>query len=112
MPKLPRGRTRRLEATKKPPCMPKMQAVVTMALATAMRRGELAAMRWRDINVKARTLHIPATKTGQPRTMPLSRTAEEVLFTMHLDHALHLEIGARDKHRRLMLSNEADFIRI
>ncbi|HQU07594.1 MAG: hypothetical protein B7X04_01460 [Parcubacteria group bacterium 21-54-25] len=47
------------------------------AIETAMRRGEIAVQRreHRSGNV----LHIPQTKTDQPRTIPLSRRAMEIL---------------------------------
>ncbi|MHB1565219.1 MAG: tyrosine-type recombinase/integrase [Acidiferrobacter sp.] len=52
---------------------------VTWAIATAMRRGEIAAMRWEHVDRKARVLLIPETKTGTPRRIPLSTAALTVL---------------------------------
>jgi integrase len=56
-----------------------------LALATGMRRGELLNARWGDINWLASTLHIPHTKTGEPRTIPLSEQAKRVLATLAID---------------------------
>jgi integrase len=44
-----------------------------------MRRGELLNARTSHINWDASTLHIPTTKTGIPRTIPLTPRALNVL---------------------------------
>ena len=54
-------------------------SVITWAIETAMRRGEIAAMRWEHLDRQARVLLIPETKTGTPRRIPLSTTALAVL---------------------------------
>ena len=53
--------------------------IITWAIETAMRRGEIAAMRWEHVDRTARTLLIPDTKTGVPRIIPLSPAALAVL---------------------------------
>jgi integrase len=53
--------------------------LITWAIETAMRRGEIAAMRWEHVDRKARVLLIPETKNGTPRRVPLSTTALAVL---------------------------------
>ena len=58
---------------------PLMVSLVSFAIKTGMRRGEMLNMRWTDIGWSKRTLHIAQTKTGYPRTIPLSRTAIDVL---------------------------------
>ena len=52
---------------------------VQLALATAMRRGELLSLRWDRIDFKARTAFLPDTKNGHSRTVPLSSLAIQVL---------------------------------
>ena len=52
---------------------------VQLALATAMRRGELLSLRWDRIDFKARTAFLPDTKNGCSRTVPLSSVAIQVL---------------------------------
>jgi integrase len=51
--------------------------VITILLLTGQRRGELAAARWRDIDVKAMTWRIPAenAKSGRETLVPLSAWA-------------------------------------
>jgi integrase len=53
--------------------------IIVFALATAMRRGEILAMKWTDVDVQRRSLLIPETKNGDSRVIPLSRQAIAVL---------------------------------
>lgn len=53
--------------------------IIRFALETGMRRGEIVAMRWEQVNIKARVLHIPETKTGEARRIPLSSVAVTIL---------------------------------
>ncbi|MHB1608636.1 MAG: tyrosine-type recombinase/integrase [Acidiferrobacter thiooxydans] len=41
--------------------------IIIWAIETAMRRGEIAAMRWENLDRRAQVLLIPETKTGTPR---------------------------------------------
>lgn len=52
---------------------------VQLALATAMRRGELLSMRWEHIDLQNRTAFLSDTKNGESRTVPLSTVAVQVL---------------------------------
>jgi len=52
------------------------------ALETAMRRGELLALQWSDINLERQLLHIPKTKNGCPRTIPLTPAATAILLSL------------------------------
>ncbi|WP_366526596.1 tyrosine-type recombinase/integrase [Acidiferrobacter sp.] len=54
-------------------------SLITWAIETAMRRGEIAAMRWEHLDRKAKVLLIPETKNGTPRRVPLSTAALAVL---------------------------------
>lgn len=57
-----------------------MSAIVCLLIETCMRRGEVAAMR--RTHISGRLLHIPDTKTGHPRTIPLSDGAMVALEYM------------------------------
>lgn len=59
-----------------------LKPLVLLALETAMRRGELLAMRWEDVHLKDRVVHLPVTKNGNARTVPLSTKAVELLMRM------------------------------
>ncbi len=56
--------------------------LVELAIETAMRRGEILNMRWRDVSIEKHTLHIPTTKNGHARTIPLSGSALALLRTL------------------------------
>ena len=49
------------------------------ALFTGMRRGELMKLRWENVDLKARTLHLPSTKNGDPLDLPLSEFLSDLL---------------------------------
>lgn len=83
-PRKPQGRDRRLhpdeiqaiiDATESPD----LRDFIRLAVATGMRRGELASLRWEHIDLTRRTAHLPLTKTDTPRTVPLSSIATAVL---------------------------------
>ena len=56
-----------------------MLPLVLFALETAMRRGEILALRWDCIDMKNQTAHLELTKNGESRTVPLSSTAVKIL---------------------------------
>jgi integrase len=58
---------------------PILWQIITIAIETAMRRGEIVAMQWGHINWENGTLYIPDTKNGYPRTIPLTPKAITVL---------------------------------
>lgn len=86
-PKLSNARTRRLcpgeleaiETALDAARNPFVRPIVHLAIQTAMRRGEILHMRWEDLDLDAGTLFIPQTKTGVPRTIPLTVEAKEIL---------------------------------
>lgn len=86
-PSLPPGRDRRLMDDEEKRLLDAAQAsrckeigdMIIIALETAARRGEIAAMTWEHINLSRRTWHIPHTKNGTPRTVPLSSKAVVIL---------------------------------
>lgn len=56
-----------------------MKPIVQLALATAMRRGELLSLRWEHIDLQAQTAFLPMTKNGDSRLVALSSAAVQVL---------------------------------
>lgn len=56
-----------------------LKPIVRLAVETGMRRGELLDLKWSHIDLARRVVHIPITKTGKPRTIPLTDGAIEVL---------------------------------
>lgn len=53
--------------------------IIHFAIATGMRRGELLALTWTDVDLEARTALLTTTKNGEPRLAPLSPEALKVL---------------------------------
>lgn len=53
--------------------------VIVIALETAMRQGEILSLRWENISWKKRVAHLPYTKNGDARDVPLSNAAITVL---------------------------------
>ncbi|MBF9233324.1 site-specific integrase [Microvirga alba] len=59
-----------------------LRPFILLAVETGMRRGELLSVRWRDVDVERRTVKLAHTKNGDPRTVPLSPRALEVLSSL------------------------------
>jgi integrase len=62
-----------------------VRPVVLLALNTGLRRGELLALRWRDVDLGLRMLTVVAAsaKNGQTRRVPLNREATDLLNRWH-----------------------------
>ncbi|WP_082825380.1 site-specific integrase [Marinomonas sp. TW1] len=54
-------------------------AAIVFAIETAMRAGEICGITWEDVDLTKRTVYLPKTKNGNPRTVPLSKKAVKVL---------------------------------
>lgn len=86
-PKLPPGRDRRLTPREERTIMRyctkqgtrEMQAIVQIALETAMRQGEILSLKWEHINLKGRIAHLPETKNGSKRDVPLTMLARDII---------------------------------
>jgi len=52
---------------------------IILAIETAMRQGEIAKLRWENIDLDLRTALLPMTKNGTARRFPLSTKAIEAL---------------------------------
>lgn len=49
--------------------------IARWAIETAMRQGEILALDWQYVDLDKRTAHLPETKNGTARTVPLSTAA-------------------------------------
>ncbi len=60
-----------------------LQPLVLLALNTGLRRGELFALLWKNVDLKAKWLTVTGAhaKNGQPRRIPLNVEAVDVLST-------------------------------
>ena len=56
--------------------------LVQLAIETGMRRGELLGVCWQDVYIDQSFIHLPVTKNGDMRDVPLSIKAKRVLSTI------------------------------
>lgn len=59
-----------------------LYSIVVMALETAMRQGEILNLSWEHLNLKTRIAHLPETKNGTKRDVPLSVRARDALIRL------------------------------
>lgn len=67
------------------------------AIETAMRSGELVGLEWKHIDLASRVAHLPMTKNGSARDVPLSREAVRLLKALpRMDPVFGLTSQQRD----------------
>ncbi len=89
-PKSPPGRDRRLTPREERLILrychlhPNLElySIVVIALETAMRQSEILGLTWERINLKSRIAHLPETKNGAKRDVPLSVKARDAIIRM------------------------------
>ena len=91
-PTQPKGRERVLTSAERERLLAELQptgrrnvwmlSLALLALETGMRRSELLALRWGDINLDRRTATLHMTKNGDSRVVPLSTSAAQTLAAM------------------------------
>lgn len=89
-PKSPPGRDRRLTPREERLILrychghtnPDLYSIVVLALETAMRQGEILNLQWEHLNLKSRIAHLPETKNGTKRDVPLSVKARDALIRL------------------------------
>jgi integrase len=76
-----------------------MKALVTMALHTGMRRGEILNLKWHDIDLNSGSIIIRDSKNGQPRHVPMDSAVRDLLSgyipTSGSSHVFPSASGAR-----------------
>lgn len=65
-----------------PHCHPRLVPVVLCALLTGMRRGEIFALEWPDLDFAAGVLTIRQSKSGKPRVLSLPGRLRDVLLAL------------------------------
>lgn len=90
-PAQPRARDRRLRpgeldallrAAAAPGAAPGLAQIITLAVETSMRLGELLGLEWSRVDIKRRTAHLAETKNGESRTVALSPAALAALAAL------------------------------
>lgn len=56
-----------------------LKPAISLSLETAMRQSELTGLRWENVDLECHTAHLPETKNGTARTVPLSPAAVKIL---------------------------------
>lgn len=96
-PPVPRGRTRRLKEGEELRLLdachrgrtPLLKPLIIFAIETGMRRGELLDLRWEHVDLKLSVAHLPLTKNGDSRDVPLSRRAVQTLQELRAGGVKH-----------------------
>lgn len=76
------------DATGRSPDLQWLRDAVQIAVATGLRRGELLALRWKDVDLEQGQIHVRnregfRTKSGAERTVPVRGPALDVLRRRH-----------------------------
>ncbi len=82
-----------------------LPTIIQLAVETAMRRGEIVSLRWEHIDLKDRVAHLPKTKNGESRDVPLSSKA--VLALEALKPKNGAENGADNDNRVFKIRSDA-----
>lgn len=87
-------------------------AAFLFAIETAMRSGEILKMQWSDIHFEKGYVHLPDSKNGYPRDVPLSKRALEIIQQLKEvqegDFVFRVNPGTRDAIFRKM----CDYVQI
>ncbi|MBB4038612.1 integrase [Microvirga flocculans] len=59
-----------------------LRPLLLLAIETGMRRGELLSVQWKDVNLTARTIRLHKTKNGEPRVVPLTPQAIDIISSL------------------------------
>ncbi|QLG88929.1 site-specific integrase [Chitinibacter bivalviorum] len=91
-PKLPEGRDRRLVGDEEDRLIAAAKLCVSgnrglvvairLAIETGMRAGEIASLKWHQVDFDAEIIRLGVTKNGCKRVVPLTKAAEEILWSL------------------------------
>lgn len=71
-----------------------IRPAMLLAIETAMRRGELLALAWADVDEEKRIARIHVTKNGHPRSIPLTDGALKILSELPRKEAQVLPLSS------------------
>lgn len=81
-----RGKQRLFEAAQDHRKSDLIYPCILFALATSMRRGEIAQMRWEDINFEKKYILIKDSKNDEGRRVPFTQAAREAIDLLDDDY--------------------------
>ena len=108
LPKKPEGRLRyldvdelgRLLARAGRPATPTLAAIVTLAVHTGMRKGEILGLEWERVDLSSARITLYRTKSGKPRGVPINRAVYDALIALEPDPATPARAGCSAARRR------------
>ena len=60
-------------------CAEHLRPIIMTALHTGMRRNEILNLKWNDVDLENRVIHVVKTKSGKNRTVPVNEVLYQVL---------------------------------
>jgi len=63
-----------------------LKPIVQFAIETGMRRGEFMGLKWTDVDLPSRRAFLHVTKNGEPRQVPLTLKAIQILNEVKNEH--------------------------
>jgi len=60
-------------------CFPHLKPIVTLALNTGMRKGEILKLKWHDIHIKSSLIYLTDTKNNEIRKVPINDIVRQTL---------------------------------
>lgn len=80
-------------------CKGELRSIVMVAANTGMRRGEIEALRWNDIDLHADLIYIRKSKSGHSRIVPMNRVVKEVFNALYIRKASDKQHIFERRHR-------------
>jgi integrase len=72
-------------------CIDHLKPIVTVALHTGMRRGEILGLKWEQVDLTHGFILLDTTKTGERRELPIDDTLSELFNSMpHSIESIHV----------------------
>lgn len=85
-----------------------MHAIIVLAIETGMRQGEILTLRWEHIDLRGRIAHLPETKNGTQRDVPLSLRCRDEIVSLGVQEQGRLftytSAGFKSSWRTLILT--------
>ena len=69
---------------------PHFKPLIIVAINTGMRRGELLALQWEQVDLHSNTITIKQSKNGKVRHIPINKKAQEALENIPEPHEEHV----------------------
>ncbi|MHC4269346.1 MAG: tyrosine-type recombinase/integrase [Planctomycetota bacterium] len=79
-------------------CLPHLKPIVTVALHTGMRRGEILGLKWEHVDLRHGFILLDNTKNGERREIPINTTLEYIFKEIpHSIESVYVFAGKKGK---------------